>query len=181
MPYWLMALCLLSGAPVGAGESPAPGGHVHGSSTLRIRVDGPRLMIQLEGPAGNFIGFEHPPVEPEETAQLAMTLDVLRAGNNLFLTPPAAACRMASAAASPPEYQSDGRTPGHADLKASWDFRCGNPAALMWIDAQVLALFPGTKQLAASSVTPSGQKAVVLTPGTPRVLLPWPAARGNRR
>ena len=134
-------------------------------------VDGPRMDIGLGGPVGNFTSFEQPPATPAQTAELAQALDALRAGDNLFLTPPAADCRMASAGVSPPHYTEQHNT-GSGYLKASWEFRCGNPAALIWVEAQVFARFPGTTQLATSARNPSGQKAVVLTPGTSRVLLP---------
>lgn len=164
MRYWLMALCLLSGASSAAGDTP-------GLSTLSIAVNGSRLSVGLDGPVGNFIGFEHPPATPEQTTQLAKAVDVLRAGNNLFLTPPEAYCRMDSVAVSPPAYK-DRPAAAPARLAASWQFRCANTAALVWVDAQVFASFPGTAKLATSVVTPLGQKSVVLTPGTPRVLLP---------
>jgi hypothetical protein len=93
---------------------------------------------------------------------------VLRNGAALFLMPPDAQCRLQSAAVSPPEYGTD----GHADLEAFWEFRCGSPAALTWVEAKLFTAFPGTARLATSVVTGTGQKAVVLTPGTTRVLLP---------
>ncbi len=175
MRYWLMAICLLSGAASAARDTPAVGSREPGLSILSIAVNGPRLVIGLEGPVGNFIGFEHPPATPEQTAQLAKAVDTLRAGDNLFLTPPEAYCRMDSVAVSPPAYQA-ASGPAAARLAASWQFRCANAAALIWVDAQVFARFPGTANLATSVVTPLGQKAVVLTPGTPRVLLPRSAA-----
>jgi len=153
-----------------AAETRSAGKHEHGSSSLGIAVDGNILAIDLDGPAANLIGFEHKPATPEQTAVLAKALNVLRVGDALFLTPPEANCRMVSAAVSPPGFGAD----GHSDLEASWEFRCGNPAVLQWVDVQLLAKFPGIAKLATGIVTPAGQKAVVLTPGTPRVLLPRP-------
>jgi len=171
--YWPIAICVLAGGAAGAGGP--PGGHLHGAGTLGIAVEGPRLTIELRGPAANFIGFEARPATPDQTARLAQALDVLRAGNVLFLTPPGADCRLLSAAASPPVYGDEGRAATHADLAASWEFRCSNASALLWVEAQVFAKFPGTEQLATSVATPAGRKSVVLTPGTPRVLLPRPS------
>lgn len=176
MRNWLMAICLLSGASSAAGDAPAGGGHEPGFSIVSIAVNGPRLSIGLDGPVGNFIGFEHAPVTPAQTAQLARAVEVLGAGNNLFLTPPEAYCRMDSAAVSPPAYQAASGA-GPARLAASWQFLCSSPAALIWVDARVFASFPNTAKLATSVVTPVGRKAVVLTPGTTRVLLPRSAAR----
>lgn len=164
-------LLSVGGIPHGtahAAETRAAGKHEHGLGSLAIAIDGNDMAIDLDGPADNFIGFEHKPSTPEQTAALAAALDTLRDGDALFLTPTAAGCRMVSAAASPPGY--DGS--GHADIEASWEFRCSNPSSLLWVDVQVFARFPGTEKLGTSIVTPDGQKAVVLTRGTPRVLLP---------
>ena len=166
---FLLVTTLASGGRLLA-ETRSAGKHEHGSSSLGVAVDGNDLAIELDGPAANLIGFEHKPSTPEQAAVLAKALDVLRVGDALFLTPAEANCRMVSAAVSPPEFGAD----GHSDLEASWEFRCGSPPALQWVDVQLLAKFPGITKLATGIVTPAGQKAVVLTPGTPRVLLPRP-------
>jgi len=161
----ITAIGFATGLPA---ETRSAGKHEHGLGTLDIAIDGNDMAIDLAGPADNFIGFEHRPSTPEQTAALAAALATLREGDALFLTPTAAGCRMISSAASPPAY--DGS--GHAEIEASWEFRCSSPASVLWVESQVFAKFPGTKKLATSVVTPAGQKAVVLTRGTPRVLLP---------
>ena len=160
----------LSGGGRLLAETRSAGKHEHGSSRLSIAVDGDEIAIDLDGPAANLIGFEHKPATPEQTEVLAKALDVLRVGDGLFLTPAAAHCRMVSAAVSPPAFAAD----GHSDVEASWEFRCGSPDALQWVEVQLLAKFPGIAKLATGIVTAAGQKAVVLTPGTPRILLPRP-------
>jgi hypothetical protein len=159
-------------AALAADPAPAPvrslGTHEHGSATLGVAVDGQTVTLELDGPAGNFVGFEHRPTNPEQTAALAQALNVLRNGAALFVMPDGAQCRLLSSAVSPPDYGAD----GHADLEAFWEFRCGSPAALGWIEARIFTAFPATAKVATSVVTASGQKAVVLTPGTNRVLMP---------
>ena len=172
MRHWLMTICFLCGGALGtglaAGETRSAGRHEHGSTALGIALEGQSLVIEIDGPAANFTGFERKPATEPEKQELARVLNVLRDGAALFLTPPGAQCRLQSAAVSPPDYGTD----GHADLEAFWEFRCGSPAALTWIEAKVFAAFPGTERLATSVVTAAGQKALVLTPGTTRVLLP---------
>lgn len=164
----LILITAMAAAPALAAETRSAGKHEHGAAALDIAIDGNDMAIDLDGPADNFIGFEHKPSTPEQTAALAAALATLRDGDALFLTPTAAGCRMISSAASPPAY--DGS--GHADIEASWEFKCSSPASLLWVEVQLFAKFPGTKKLATSVVAPAGQKAVVLTRGTPRVLLP---------
>lgn len=167
--HFALLLLITAASPTGLrAETRSAEKHEHGQSSLNIAVDGNDMAIDLDGPAANLIGFEHKPSTPGQTAVLAAALEVLRAGDTLFLTPAEASCRMISSAVSPPAFTAD----GHSDLEASWEFRCGNPSALQWVDVQLLAKFPGITRLATGIVTPGGQKAVVLTPGTPRVLLP---------
>jgi hypothetical protein len=164
----LLIITAMAAAPALATETRSAGKHEHGVATLDIAIDGNDMAIDLDGPADNFIGFEHKPSTPEQSAALAAALDSLRAGNALFLTPTAAGCQMISSAASPPDYDDS----GHADIEASWEFRCSSPTALLWVDVQLFARFPGTQKLSTSVVTPAGQKAVILKPGTVRVLMP---------
>ena len=161
MRYSLVAICLL-GSPVLAAT------HEHGLATASIALDDGHLVIELRAPAADFIGFEHRPVTLDEKRELAGVLNVLRNGEALFLMPPEAHCRMNSAAVSPPAWGAD----GHASLEAFWDFRCGSPAMLTWIETRTFATFPGNSRLTTSVVTGTGQKSVVLTPGTTRLLMP---------
>ena len=100
--------------PVSAGR------HEHGSTTLGVAVDGQSLVIELDGPAANFLGFEHKPATRQRPGNWPGVLNVLRDGAALFADAPGAQCRLQSAAEVPPDYQTD----GHADLEAFWEFRC---------------------------------------------------------
>ncbi len=161
-----IAIALIFGA--GIQPAVAAGKHEHGRASLNVAVEGERLIIELDSPADNLLGFEHRPASDAEKARLAGALATLRDGAALFAMPPGADCRLRFAAVSPPEYGGD----GHADFEASWEFRCGNMAALEWLEARLFAPFPGIGRLATSILAPAGQKAVVLTPGTTRALLP---------
>lgn len=146
----------------------AAGKHEHGKASLNVAVDGNRLIIELDSPADNLLGFEHKPGSDAEKARLADALATLRDGAALFAMPPGAGCRLQFAAVSPPEYGGD----GHADFEASWEFRCGGMAALEWLETRLFARFPGIRQLATSIIAPAGQAAVVLRPGSTRAPLP---------
>ena len=164
----LFLICLLAGPMLFTGEAHSAAPHEHGNTSLGVAVNGESLVLEMHGPAANFLGFERKPANPDETRELARVLNVLRDGAALFGMPPGAQCRLRSAAVSPPDYG----TGEHADLEAFWEFACGSPAALMWIETSLFAAFPGTQRVATSVVTGAGQKSVVLTPGTTRVLMP---------
>ena len=173
------AIIFGAGALVSIQAALAAGKHEHGKANLNVAVDGERLIIELDSPADNLVGFEFRPRTDEQKARVAAALEALRDGAGLFAMPPGADCRLKSAAVSPPDYGDAGHDhdhdkdeDSHADFEAAWEFRCSNMAALMWLETSLFARFPGTRQLATSIIAPAGQTAVVLTPGTTRALLP---------
>lgn len=159
-------LLLLAGGFLAGTAAASPG--EAGLGHLVIVLEGSRLSITLDARAADVTGLDHPPANAAETTRLAEALKTLHSGDTLILMPPQAWCRPIAATVANPEA---GGLPGAA-LQASWQFQCGAPAALHWIDAHLLAVFPGLRRLEASATTPAGIKSVVLTAGTPRMLLP---------
>jgi len=58
--------------------------HVHGSATLNVAVDNTALIIELETPWNNLVGFEHAPHTDEQKALVDEALDVLNQSNEMF-------------------------------------------------------------------------------------------------
>ncbi|MGL5463191.1 MAG: ZrgA family zinc uptake protein, partial [Aeromonas veronii] len=52
-------------------ESHSHGAHEHGHGHLNLVVDGDQLMIELQAPAADLVGFEHAAKSDEEKAQYA--------------------------------------------------------------------------------------------------------------
>ncbi|MGK4474264.1 DUF2796 domain-containing protein [Aeromonas molluscorum] len=77
------------------GESHSHGAHEHGHGLLNFVVDGNQLMIELQAPAADLIGFEHAATTAEEKAQYAKALAQLKQPETLFGIAPAAACQLA--------------------------------------------------------------------------------------
>ena len=76
-------------------ESHSHGAHEHGHGLLNFVVDGNQLMIELQAPAADLIGFEHAATTAEEKAQYAKALAQLKQPETLFGIAPAAACQLA--------------------------------------------------------------------------------------
>jgi hypothetical protein len=159
------------------------GRHEHGTSELRIAIDGNDVEVELEGPAANFLGFEYQPSTAAEQQALDDALATLRAPDNLFTWPAAAGCQLVSTEVTPPDYgtmeddgdhddaeddedggHNHGDEDGHTELTALYGYRCTQPAALESLRVLVFARFPQTGRLAASVVGPGGQVAATLTP-----------------
>jgi hypothetical protein len=184
------ALIALAGAigPVSAQE-PA---HRHGAAELRIVVDGPQLQLALETPLDNLIGFEHAPRNDKQRTAVRAMAAKLRQPQKLFTPTPAARCTpvevtLESAVLSPEllgEKKSAGAATGaekptahekehakeghageeHADLDASFTWRCEAPEQLKGMDVGLMQAFPGLRKLEMQVVGPRGQSAAQLTP-----------------
>lgn len=99
----LLAVAGLIAAPVHAEPAQRQhGAHVHGVATLNLALDGDHLYLELDSPAANLVGFEHPPGDVNEWQAVDQALEALRAGQDLFLPSPAAGCWLVSAEVEDP-------------------------------------------------------------------------------
>jgi hypothetical protein len=151
----------------------APHAHVHGQIRLDVVVEGPSIVIEMEAPLDNFLGFERAPRTDTEKQAAQATLAQLRAADTLFKIDPAANCKLGpvklrSAALG---LGNSGSTPpaaeGHADLDATFAFNCTNAAAAKFIDVGLFAAFKGPRQIDAQVAAPQGQfKRTLKRPAT---------------
>lgn len=175
------ALPCLAAFALNAPAADRPTAHQHGIAALSVAVDGDRLELELDGPLDSLLGFERAPRDARETDAVRALAATLRSGRTWRPTP-AAQCRLESvrlasdalpaALLGEPEAASR-RAPAddHADLLASYRWRCAAPAALKDLDVQLFAAFPRLRRLDVQIVGPRGQSAVVLQPGRSRVEL----------
>jgi hypothetical protein len=191
LPATLVALALAaSGAP--AAERREAGKHEHGAGELTVAIDGNDVELEFEGPAANFVGFEHRPRNAEQQGAVDGALAALRNPATLFAWPAAAGCKLTTTEVEGPDYgdaehadhedhgsghdrgdehdhdhgeEHDAET--HTEFAAVYAFRCDRPAALDRLQVRVFQRFPATLRLAASVVGPAGQTAATLTPASP--------------
>lgn len=76
------------------------GAHVHGIAALSLALEGNEVEIELDSPAANIVGFEHPPSSADDQAALDKAIATLNDGDSLFRFNDAAGCRMESAEVS---------------------------------------------------------------------------------
>jgi len=173
---WLLLACVALGSPAAA--TPAPGAHAHGVAELRVVVDGAQLDIALESPLDNLLGFERPPRTDRERAAVRAMAAKLRQAQTLFVPTAAAQCTLAavqlSSAALPADLLGEPKAAavdakmdddGHADLDASFSFKCATPARLVGMEVGLMSAFPKFRKLNVQLVGPKGQSATVLRPG----------------
>ena len=158
------------------------GAHEHGHGHLNLVLDGKQLMVELQAPAADLVGFEHAARSDEEKARYAEAMTLLKQPDTLFRLDPAAGCKLTrqelqaakedhdhehehdhdKAADNHDEYHPE--EAGHADLGAMYTYTCTDPAKLTGLEATLFGVYPSLEKLSVQGILPSGQTAAELTP-----------------
>ncbi|MCS6786458.1 MAG: DUF2796 domain-containing protein [Thiobacillaceae bacterium] len=144
----------------------AHGVHQHGVARLEVAVEGAQLVIRLDSPLDNLLGFERAPRTAAERTAAAALIKRLESAQGLFLTSPVAGCTLASAEVEAPVLQG-GSAREHADLVAEWRYTCRAPERLTGLRVLLFKDYPRLRRLDAAVVGPRGQRAAQLTARLP--------------
>lgn len=159
-PFATFALTALLATPFAA-SAQNQAAHVHGQIKLDIVVDGPTIVIAMESPLDNFVGFERAPRTDAEKKTAEDAITQLRAADQLFKIDPAANCKLGPVTLRSTALglgkSEEGAAEGHADLDGSFAFNCTNTAAAKFIDVDLFNAFKGTRQIEAQIAAPQGQ------------------------
>lgn len=163
-------------------DSHGHGAHEHGHGHLNLVLDGNQLMIELQAPAADLVGFEHAAKSDEEKAQYAKAMAQLKQPDAMFRFDPTAGCKLTQqelqAAKEDHDHdhdhdhqKSDGKhdehhhdDAGHADMGAMYTYTCATPAKLTGLEATLFSVYPSLEKLSVQGILPSGQTAAELTP-----------------
>ncbi len=155
-----MAAALFAAAPFLSAQAQQHA-HVHGQLKLDVAVDGPTVVIDMESPLDNIVGFERAPKTDAEKKAVEDAVAVLRAADKLFVVDPAANCKL-----GPVDLRSgalglgnpDPAEPvGHADLDATFSFNCTNASAAKFIDVNLFGALKGLRQIDSQIASAQGQ------------------------
>ena len=150
--------------------------HVHGQVRLDVAIEGPTVVIQMEAPLDNFVGFERAPRNAVETQAVDEAVAKLRAADVLFAIDPAGNCKLGPVQLRAPvlglgKDASAASSGDHADLDATFAFNCASAAAVKFIDIGLFTAFKGPRQIDAQIASPQGQFKRTLK--RPNVRLAW--------
>lgn len=141
--------------------------HVHGVAKMDLAIDGNKLILSMEMPLDNTVGFEHLPSTPAQKSALAESMKILRNASELFVPTPAAGCRVESAQVGDPFPGGKGKADGHADVDADYVFRCASPAALKGLETTLFKHFSRLQRIDVQRATAGGQGAATMNPEHP--------------
>ena len=159
--------------------------HNHGFGELNVAIEGQTVVIELNSPAFNIVGFEHSPETNKDKAAIKDAVSVLNDGSKLFLFPTTAGCRLASVHigsslidgqhSAHKNHDGDHKDSKHDDHKerdihsefqANYKFQCDVVEKVNTIQIMIFKHFPNTRQLDVKTILPNGQSAMKLTPAS---------------
>lgn len=160
-----LASALFLALAVPAPASLAEGAHQHGVARLDVALDGQQLVIALESPLANLLGFEHAPRNDRQRAAVKKMEAALQAAD-VFQPDAAAACTLSHVRVDHPfkgAAPADQGKAQHNDADVTWTFACARPDALKQIAVGLFDRFPQLAKLKAQLAGPRGQNARTLT------------------
>jgi len=183
VPFALLPLAVAYAHDDHDHEHGSLGAHEHGVGRLNAVLDGQALELELDSPAMNLVGFEHPATTAADKAKVAAARKQLENPLALFNVPKAAGCVISSQELNSPLFgdkpEADHDDDDHADdakdgahehhhdhseIHAHYQFTCATPTALSNLDlTQVFKTFPATQKIQVQLIGPSGQQGVEAT------------------
>jgi hypothetical protein len=169
----VLAACLGLASAAAAAAPP----HEHGVAQLAAVLEGEALTLAFTLPLDSLLGFERAPRTAAENQAADRAIDKLRRDADIVRPDPAAQCErsdvtLVSAAlglGSSPTFASGEE---HADIDATYTFRCKQPARLAQIELPVMAAFPRVARIEVQTVAAKGQGKQTVKRASPKIL--WP-------
>ena len=167
----IAALCLMaSGGAAQAEERRGLDAHEHGRSTLNIAIEGERVLMELEAPGMDIVGFEHAASSDADKAAIERAEETLADPLKLFVMPAGARCTIETAdlaLADDDHDEHDEHAEGdehaeeegerHTEFHAEYTLGCANPEALDTIRFAFFEEFAGAEEVEVNLVTEQGQ------------------------
>lgn len=166
--------------------------HQHGHAELKLAWSGNQLLVELDTPAINLVGFEHPAIDEHDQHKLAQVIQQLKQARQLFTPDATADCELesvnieSSLLDQKPQHKeneiNEGHddheishnhsAPGHADFEVSIEYDCGSPELLNHVETSgFFKAFSGLEELDVEWISDNNQGAVELDASNSRIKL----------
>ena len=163
--------------------------HVHGEAELNIVFEGPELLIELESPSFNLVGFEHEPKSLDQHKLVENTIESLKDFRRIASTSPEADCKLIDASISTTmKGLGDGRQEHHEDehhedehqhsakeihseFSATYSLRCDKPGNLKSIQLELFSTFELMEEIVVQMIIQGKQGFKELNQDNPNLKL----------
>jgi hypothetical protein len=161
--------------------------HVHGAAELSFVISGNDLLVDLDSPLVNIVGFEHAPKTSTERKTADAATRLLNDPARIAVPSPEAECVAATASVALPfdpasthgekraggkeEHEADANSHDHIDVQVSYAFACARMERLEHIEVTALKTFPGIKAAQVVFLGPKAQFSRELNASSSRLRL----------
>jgi len=149
--------------------------HEHGHGKLNIAIEGTSVLMELEVPGADIVGFEHAATSDGDKAKIQAAKKTLEAASDLFLPGVNAGCTLEKAQVEVSGQHADddkghashghkgheasGKEPGeHSEFHVEYAFKCTNTSLMGAIEFPYFDAFPNAEELDVTVLTDKGQK-----------------------
>lgn len=164
------------------------GAHQHGRGSLQLAIEKDRVVMELEAPGVDIVGFEHAPKTQAERDAVEAAKRRLADPLALFGLPKAAGCKVIEAnveledghqheAGAKDDHKHDhkhgeaDKHGGHTDFQAMYILECKEMKALTTLEFTYFEAFAGAASLEIVAVSDKGQIKAEATRKAPKVAL----------
>jgi hypothetical protein len=174
------AISMAQGNPHEGHEIRQHGIHVHGTASMSIVSEEQQLLLELDSPGMNIVGFEHAPNTAEQESALNSAMALLndpatvahfRGGecvlDSYVLAASGADKHSGHKHADDSSNDVHGNKADHSEIHARYVFRCARTDALESIHIGLFEKFPGIEAISVQWIINSRQGSQVLTRAKP--------------
>ncbi|UUX49779.1 DUF2796 domain-containing protein [Nisaea acidiphila] len=147
---------------VHASETRSAHAHEHGHGTLNIAFEDNRVLMELEIPGADIVGFEHEPKSDSDKAAVEAAEEKLKNGVALFRFD-GTACRFEEAHLEDHHEEHakneshDHEEGEHSEFHVAYELSCDDTARISGMAFPFFAAFPNSEELEVTIIGTSGQ------------------------
>ena len=173
--------------------------HVHGEAELNIVFEGRELLMELESPSFNLVGFEHEPKSLDQHKLVENTIESLKDFRRIASISSDADCKLIDASTSTTmkglgdghkehhedehhedehhedEHHEDEHQHSakeiHSEFSATYSLRCDKPENLKSIQLEIFSTFKLMEEIAVQMIIQGKQGFAELNPDNPNLKL----------
>ena len=163
--------------------------HVHGRAELNIVFESRELLMELESPSFNLVGFEHEPKSLDQHKLVENTIESLKDFRQIASISPEADCKLIDASISTTmkglgdrrkehhedEHHEDEHQHSakeiHSEFSATYSLRCDKPENLKSIQLEIFSTFELMEEIAVQMIIQGKQGFAELNPDNPNLKL----------
>ncbi|MBT4762323.1 MAG: DUF2796 domain-containing protein [Bdellovibrionaceae bacterium] len=144
--------------------------HIHGHGKLNAAIERNKLMIEIEVPAYNIVGFEHQAKTDKQKSKVKQAVDIFRKPQLIIKLDASAGCSLAKKAevkadllekkkeeSSGNHNQHRDEAEEHSEFHVEYSFHCKKIDNIKAIHVRAFQQFSGIEELEARAITPKGQ------------------------